>query len=180
MLQFDPNIRADFIGVMRTVANTVTVVTTDGEAGKQGATVTAFNSVSADPPTVLVCLHSLSRAAKSIARNKQYCVNILPSGNEHVANRFAGIENTELPSRFEGIELDQSSNGLPMIKGASVLVCDLIEKVESGTHLILIGRVTEASQGTELPLLYHEGAYQKLCKAETEKTIKGGKKNGST
>ena len=47
-------LRDDFLNGMRYVANSVTVVTTDGKAGISGATVSAFSSVSADPPMVLV------------------------------------------------------------------------------------------------------------------------------
>jgi flavin reductase (DIM6/NTAB) family NADH-FMN oxidoreductase RutF len=46
--------RDPFIRAMRGVANSVAIVTTDGVAGRHGATVSAFCSVSADPPSVLV------------------------------------------------------------------------------------------------------------------------------
>ena len=48
--------RQAFIDAMRQVASTVTVVTTDGPEGQAGATVSAFASLSAAPPSVLVCL----------------------------------------------------------------------------------------------------------------------------
>lgn len=56
--------RDDFIAAMRQIASTVAVVTTAGPGGKHGATVSSFCSVSADPPTMLVCLHGASRIAE--------------------------------------------------------------------------------------------------------------------
>ena len=53
---------------MRQVAATVTVVTTDGPAGQAGATVSAFSSLSADPPSVLVCLKADTRIAQDGGR----------------------------------------------------------------------------------------------------------------
>ena len=55
--------RTAFIHAMRGVAARVTVVTTNGKAGQRGATVSAFCSVSADPPTILVCLNKSSGIA---------------------------------------------------------------------------------------------------------------------
>ena len=51
------------------MAATVTVVTTDGPAGMAGATVSAFTSLSADPPSVLVCLKADSRIAQTVRDN---------------------------------------------------------------------------------------------------------------
>ncbi|MEQ9673623.1 MAG: flavin reductase family protein, partial [Roseovarius indicus] len=82
--------REDFISAMRRVAASVTVVTTDGPAGRAGATVSAFSSVSADPPTVLVCLHAQSRIAGFVQENKRFCVNVLPERFSDIADRFAG------------------------------------------------------------------------------------------
>ena len=55
--------RDAYVHAMRRVASSVAVVTTDGPAGCHGATVSAFSSVSADPPTILVCLRGGSRIA---------------------------------------------------------------------------------------------------------------------
>ena len=91
--------RASFIKAMRNVANSVTVVTTNGEAGCHGGTVSAFCSVSADPPTVLVCLMDSSRIAQTTLQNGNFCVNVLPYASQHVADRFAGRHDNEVADR---------------------------------------------------------------------------------
>ena len=65
------DIRAQFLQGMSAAACTVSVVTTDGAHGRAGVTVSAMSSVSADgaAPTLLVCVHSLSPAAKTIIAN---------------------------------------------------------------------------------------------------------------
>src|SRR6056297_3656043 len=82
--------RQNFIDAMRQVASTVTVVTTDGPAGQAGATVSAFSSLSADPPSVLVCLKDDSRIAKAVRENGVFCVNVLPEDAVKTAQSFAG------------------------------------------------------------------------------------------
>ena len=83
--------RQAFIDAMRQVASTVTVVTTDGPEGQAGATVSAFTSLSADPPSVLVCLKADTRIALAVQGNGVFCVNILPEDAVEVAKAFAGM-----------------------------------------------------------------------------------------
>ena len=89
--------RSLFIEAMRHVAQSVTVVTTQGADGCTGATVSAFSSLSADPPSVLVCLRSDSRIGLAVGRNRVFCVNVLPEGASALAGRFAGRFDDEEP-----------------------------------------------------------------------------------
>ena len=50
--------RDSFIAAMRQAATGVTVVTTDGAAGRRGVTVSAMTSVSAEPPRDARCSSS--------------------------------------------------------------------------------------------------------------------------
>ena len=154
--------RADFLTAMRAVANSVTVVTTEGKAGRHGGTVSAFCSVSADPPTVLVCLHGESRIAETVAENGVFCVNVLPTANQHASDRFAGRHDDTVADRFTDIALETDDGALPMLTGSTAFNCKIKETVTSGTHQIFIGRVTSVQAGTPDPLLYFDGAYRKM------------------
>jgi len=156
----EPAARATFIRAMRAVASSVTVVTTDGAAGRHGATVSAFCSVSADPPTVLVCLKADSRIARSVAANGAFCVNVLPRAREDIADRFAGRDDHRLSDRFEGI--DCAGKPAPVIAGATAFLCRLQDSHESGTHRIFIGHVTQVLEGAAEPLAYLNGAYHRV------------------
>ena len=156
--------RGDFLVAMRAVANSVTVVTTEGKAGRHGGTVSAFCSVSADPPTVLVCLHGESRIAETVAENGSFCVNVLPTSNEHASNRFAGRHDDEVTDRFEGIDLEENTEDTnnPILAGCTAFNCEIKDTVTSGTHRIFIGRVTSVKAGKPDPLLYFDGAYRQM------------------
>jgi len=157
--------RAAFIGAMRAVASSVTVVTTDGATGRHGATVSAFCSVSADPPSVLVCLKADSRIARSVAANGAFCVNVLPRARADVANRFAGCDDHRVADRFDGIDCE---GDLPAIDGATAFLCELTERLDSGTHAVLVGRVTRVRPGTPEPLTYLNGAYHRVVPQAAE------------
>lgn len=153
--------RIDFIDAMRRVASSVTVVTTNGPAGRHGATVSAFCSVSADPPTVLVCLNGASRIAKAVLENKKLNINVLPQNADHIAQRFAGAHDCEIVDRFEGIPLNQDD--VPSVSGATVLSCDVDQTIPSGSHQIVIGKVKFVDTAYKHPLTYFDGAYHQVA-----------------
>ena len=150
--------RDAFIAAMRQVAATVTVVTTDGPAGQAGATVSAFSSLSADPPSVLVCLKSDSRIARAVADNGTFCVNVLPEDAVEVARAFAGAFDADRPDRFDGLEVTATEFG-PVLPRATAFTCTLQRSVAHGTHAICIGAVTGISDAGEAPLTYMQGDF---------------------
>jgi len=158
--------REEFIQAMRAVAHSVTVVTTDGVAGRHGATVSAFCSVSADPPTVLVCLNATSRIGELVKANGVFTVNVLPEGNEAIAKRFAGMDDDKVEDRFDGIEITDAV--VPEIIGSTVFRCQLDQLVPSGSHAIAIGLVEASTIVEKSPLTYCNGDYHSLQKKTEE------------
>lgn len=154
--------RQDFISAMRCVASSVTVVTTDGEAGRHGATVSAFSSVSADPPTVLICLFAESRIAQAVTANGRFCVNVLRETCADIATRFAGGQDSDIADRFDGIDCFGEPGMAPMITAATAFRCTVQQQMRSGSHLIITGHVTEVWTGDAAPLAYREGTYHRV------------------
>jgi flavin reductase len=152
--------RGEFIDAMRRVASIVTVVTTDGPEGRHGATVSAFASVSADPPSVLVCLKADSRIARMVGRNRVFCVNVLRDSDERTADLFAGRLQPEAGDHFAGIALAESAYRPPVLAAsACAFSCDIAEAMPFGSHVIIIGHVREVRRGAAMPLTYLDGAY---------------------
>ncbi len=156
-----PAPRAAFIDAMRQVASTVTVVTTDGPDGKAGATVSAFTSLSADPPSVLVCLKADTRIAQAVQANGVFCVNVLPEDAVELAKAFAGMFDDKLSSRFEGVDVAETEFG-PILPRATAFTCSLTHRNVHGSHAICIGDVTGISNAGERPLTYMSGAFHRV------------------
>jgi len=150
--------RDAFLAAMRQVAATVTVVTTDGPVGQAGATVSAFTSLSADPPSVLVCLKADTRIARTVAGNGVFCVNVLPEDAAEVARAFAGAFDDRMESRFEGLDVTATEFG-PVLPRATAFTCSLTHRHVHGSHAICIGDVTGISNAGERPLTYMSGAF---------------------
>lgn len=157
-----PADRDAFLQAMRRVANSVAVVTTDGAAGCHGATVSAFASVSADPPMILVCLRSGSRIAQAVASNRALCVNVLAENRPDLANRFAGRHDRLIDDRFEGISVVRAPGAAPEIEGATRFAGVVGQTVAARSHSVFICRVACVGTGAQAPLTYLDGAYRRI------------------
>jgi len=153
----------DFKHVMRHWAATVTIVTTRSGDQIHGLTATAFASLSASPPLVLVCVNRSARSHELIEEGRVFCVNFLAPDLVELSNRFAGRMPAE--ERFEGVAHRREATGAPVLESAlAFLDCRVTQVVAGGDHTIFIGQVEAASvnRPSELPLLYHHGKYHKL------------------
>lgn len=155
-----PVARDEFIAAMRNIAQSVAVVTTDGQAGRHGATVSSFCSVSADPPLMLICLHGKSRIARLVRDNMRFCINVLPQELEEVADRFAGRNDDNIADRFDGIDVRVADKSCPAIAGAVSFQCSVNASHVSGSHGVFIGSVEQIEGSFHRPLTYLDGAYR--------------------
>ncbi|MFN6979806.1 MAG: flavin reductase family protein [Gemmobacter sp.] len=154
--------REGYVQAMRQVAGAVAVVTTDGVAGRHGATVTAFCSVSADPPTVLVCLRHGSRIGTAVAANGVFTLNVLPEDAAAVARTFAGEFDRQGDDRFARVDPVALPGLAPAIAGALALACRVVRADRQDSHVIVVGTVVSIVHRPLAPLVYHDGGYRAL------------------
>ncbi len=154
---------ATFRSVLGRFASGVTVVTVrDSQLYDHGMTVSAFCSLSLEPPLVLICieksasLHGVIAAGDTAAR---FAVNILESKQEEVARRFA----EEHPNRFEGVGFTRGATGAPILDDClAVIECEVQSRHPAGDHTIVIGTVIGSATSEGSPLLYYRGGYATL------------------
>ena len=159
----EPVSAAEFVETMRSAATGVTIVTTDGSAGRYGVTVSAFSSVSAEPPLVLVCINRSSPVSAALSRNQCFAVNVLSTSQQSFADSFAGRPGTYAPYEFGAARWSQFTTGAPILSGAVAgLDCALIATVAAGTHRIFIGRVVDVATAATDPLLYSNRMYGRV------------------
>lgn len=151
----------DFRRLLGHFVTGVTVLTTcDGAARPTGLTVSAFCSVSLDPPLVLVCVDHNAQTYGALRDHGRFAVSILTDGQEAVSRRFA----TTLPDKFEGLAYSWGTLGLPLIDDAlAQLECVTVSAHTMGDHTVFVGRVEHAAAGRGAPLLYYRGQYGRLA-----------------
>jgi flavin reductase (DIM6/NTAB) family NADH-FMN oxidoreductase RutF len=153
----------DFKKALQLWASGVTVVTTSSEKfGVQGMTVSAFTSVSVNPPQVLVCINDSADTGVGIHESQCFAVNVLSSDQQNLSNQFAGGSNQQ--QRFENTDWKAGITGAPILNNSLMsLDCKVVEKALAGTHWIIIGEVQECVCRSGEPLLYYCGAYRHLA-----------------
>lgn len=136
------------------------MTTRDTDGRPTGLTVSAFCSVSLDPPQVLVCVDHKSQSYPALRDGSHFAVNFLGAGHEDVSRRFA----TTRLDKFEGVPHNFGKYGSPLIEGAlAQLECRTVSRHVEGDHTILVGLVEEARNGAGEPLLYFRGRYRRLA-----------------
>jgi flavin reductase (DIM6/NTAB) family NADH-FMN oxidoreductase RutF len=154
------DIRTSFIDGMSRAVTGVTVVTTNGPAGQFGQTVSAMSSVTADPPTLLVCIKTTSVIVDAIQQRQIFGVNVLRSDQRRVADTFAGRSTWGVPYDFSIAQWTEEIEGAPLLLGAvSRFACRLSQSVLVGTHLVMFGEVQAAEVSPGNPLLYARRSY---------------------
>ncbi len=159
----------EFKALMSRFASGVTAITVLDEGGDDHAmTASAFCSVSADPPLVLVCVSKKAVTHDKLLKRGAFAINLLDAEQESVSNRFAGWWE---PGRSKWADLALSRgphSGAAWIEGAlAQLDCSLHAAHDGGDHTIFIGRVeagrlSEVERDALRPLLYFSGRYRQL------------------
>lgn len=150
---------------LRLWASGVSVVTTASSERRSGMTVSAFNSLSIDPPLVLVCLHKDASTAALLQETRHFAVSILAESQADVSDRFAGrvpLDNKE--ERFIGVPTRTILTGSPILaECVAWLDCNVREQYDGSSHWIVIGEVLATGvYPNRRPLIYYNRGYHSL------------------
>ena len=117
----------------------VTILTTDGPAGRHGMTASAVCSVTDSPPTLLVCVNRASRSHDHFAGNKVLAVNVLAGRHKRLSEVFA---RTAEEKRFGTGDWSTLVTGSPVLADASVAFdCRVTETSTVGSHSVFFCEV---------------------------------------
>jgi flavin reductase (DIM6/NTAB) family NADH-FMN oxidoreductase RutF len=148
---------------MRQIASPVAIVTSRAGAIRNGLTATAVCSVSAEPPTMLVCINRNASAEAIIAESGHFAINFLTEDQHNIARLFSKSK-LDADERFgEGSWLSMVT-GSPILDGAvASFDCEVEAKIPSASHHIYIGRVVAVTSNCQNVLLYRDGMFRKLA-----------------
>jgi len=155
----------------------IVVVTT---SGGHAMTVSAFASVSLEPPLVLFCAEKIARFHDAVLAAGSWAVSVLAEDAEKTA-RWLAARGRPLEGQLDGVPHHPGPvTGAPLLDGAlATLECRTFAVYDGGDHSIVVGHVTAVTgppEPAELPdgatppargpLLHHAGRYRRLRSAE--------------
>ena len=152
-------LRADMLLAMRRLARSVAVISCcDGER-RYSMSATAVDSLSTEPPSLLICINRTSSIFPPLDAGADFCVNVLSAQHQDIAIDCSGRLKGE--ARFTTGNWQNSGRGVPYLHDAQAsLICTQDGRFDYGTHAIFIGRVEQVLISGEVdPLVYVDGIY---------------------
>ena len=141
----------------------VVVTTSAGHA----MTVSAFASVSLEPPLVLFCAEKIARFHDAVLAAGSWGVSILTEDGEKTA-RWLATRGRPLDSQLEEIPHHPGAvTGAPLLDGAlATMECRTFAVYDGGDHSIIVGQVVAvdgpADPQARGPLVHYAGRYRPL------------------
>lgn len=153
---------AQFRSALACFASGVTVVTArDAEGADHGMTVSAFSSLSLEPPLVLVCLDTTATLLPHLLAADAFGISILGAAQRELSGRFAD----QAADRFDGVAFSRAASGPALLDGAVAhLECRRVAAHPGGDHVIIIGEVLSARAFPGDPLVYVQRDYARLAR----------------
>ena len=141
----------------------VTIVTIRADDRTHGLTVSAFASVSAEPPLIAIIIENRHHAHALLEEpGAVFAVNILGEEQSELSNRFAWVKDED---RFAQGNWSAADTGAPILVDALAwLDCRIHARYPAGSHTVYIGQVEASNvpQQEAPPLIYWNRGYRKL------------------
>ena len=158
-----PDLGALFRAAMQRVPSPVSVIAWVDADGCGGMTCTAVSSAGAMPPRLSVCIRADGDAARRIRGAGAFSVNFLTEDQSEVARSFSASGRGEAGPFDHGV-WRPGPTGAPLLDDAvAAFECRLEREMESGAHVILLGRVERQAAGTGGGLLYRDGFLRRVA-----------------
>lgn len=140
------------------------MVTTVDSSGKQfGITVSAFCSVSLEPPLILVCIERSTASHYAFTESRAFAVNILAESQMDLSEHFA----TPFANKFSDVPHTVTDSGIPILSDTlATIECRLHSDLDGGDHSIFVGRVEHITVNGGSPLIYFRSSYKTLAAAD--------------
>ena len=149
----------DFQQGFRELAAGVCLVTTREGGEDLGIAATSVSSLSAEPPSLLVCINRKSGVHDRLLKAGKFCVNVLADEHKEISACFGSPSLKH--QRF--VTGDWDDRDVPVLADAlASFQCTVGGSHSFGTHSIIVGTITcvETRSKDRDPLLYFRGDYR--------------------
>ncbi len=159
------NDRELFRQAFRRWATTVVLVTyRDDNDRPVGMTATSMSSLSADPPSLLVCINRQTRAHPVITRRGAFGVDMLALDQRPIADHCSAAGRDKLLNEA-WLAPDETADASPrLVDSLAHLDCTMDRSYEAFSHTIMVGLIQSVwiNPREAPPLMYHGGVYTQM------------------
>jgi flavin reductase (DIM6/NTAB) family NADH-FMN oxidoreductase RutF/rubredoxin len=122
------------------------IVSTAHEGKLNGQIVNAVVQVTAEPPKIAVSLNKQNLTCQMCQKSGVFSVSVLEKDTPMTFIGRWGFKSGRDMDKFAGVDYRTGKNGAPIVLDHALAVFEakVVGTVDAGTHLVLIGEVTEA------------------------------------
>jgi flavin reductase (DIM6/NTAB) family NADH-FMN oxidoreductase RutF len=154
-----PPLSDSFRQLMRQMAATVTLITSEHDGHWYGMAATSVVSLTLEPPAVLFCVNRDASLYAALLARGAACINLLSREQADLCGIFGGQKRGA--ARFRHGEWSASHDGLPRLESAAghIIVRSRCQ-FEYSSHGVFLGEVmhVNAAEGAE-SLIYLDGGF---------------------
>ena len=119
------------------------ISTWDGER-PTGCTANSAMQITSEPATIAVSINHNNYTNGLIAANGKFAISILSETSDSALIGRFGFQSGKENDKFTDTEYEVAG-GLPVLNdGCGYIVCNVVNKMETATHTVFLGEVTEA------------------------------------
>lgn len=116
----------------------------DGER-PTGCTVNSVMQITSEPATVAISVNHENYTNGCIERSGKFAFNILSERSDPSLIGTFGFQSGKDVNKFDGLAWEET-DGVPVLKGTNgYVVCKVINKMETSTHTVFLGEVTDGA-----------------------------------
>lgn len=146
----------------------VYIISTWDNGRPTGCTANSAMQITSDPATIAISINHNNYTNQCISKLGKFAVSVLSEESDPSIIGTFGFQSGEKVNKFDTVEYEVKGF-LPVVKDAcAYIVCDVIDKMETETHTVFLGKVTDADQLSEQEAMTY-AYYHKVVKGKSPK-----------
>lgn len=152
----------------RSMSYGVYVVSTWDNGRATGCVANSAMQITSDPATIAVSINHNNYTNKCITESGHFALSILSEASDPSIIGTFGFQSGEKVDKFSEVEHEIRAN-MPIVKDAcAYITCEVIDKMETDTHTVFLGKVVDADQLSNQEAMTY-AYYHKVVKGKSPK-----------
>lgn len=154
---------------LRNLSYGVYIISTWDEGRPTGCTANSAMQITSDPATIAISINHQNYTNECIEKAGKFAISVLGEHSEPSLIGTFGFRSGKDFNKFDGVGYEVKGY-MPVVSDAcSYFTCDVIDKMETETHTVFLGKVTDCDVlKQDDPMTY--SYYHKVIKGKSPKT----------
>lgn len=146
----------------------VYIVTTWDEERATGCTANCAMQITAEPATMAISISHDNFTNRCIEKTGKFAVSILGENSDPTIIGTFGFQSGKNINKFESVNYEIRDDMPILTDGCAYVTCEVINKMETDTHTVFLGKVIEADVlKKDVPMTY--AYYHQVIKGKSPK-----------